>query len=119
MRLTFCFSRSWLPKSDVRAPDIRPCWPGLLSSLHLVSSARRRLFKNRSVPSRRDNLQLGPIYRATLVSFALTYAASSRGNQYPNRPNLPLHAAPLRRPAAVVRYWRYVSDADDLDAQRI
>ena len=35
MRLTFCFSRSCRPKSEVREPEVRPCWPGLASNLHL------------------------------------------------------------------------------------
>src|SRR3546814_7232627 len=39
MRLSFCFSRNCRPKSEVRAPEVRPCWPGLDSSLHLESSS--------------------------------------------------------------------------------
>ncbi len=34
---------------------------GAESILHLESKERRALFKNRSVPSRRANLHLGPI----------------------------------------------------------
>src|SRR2546426_11691101 len=69
MRLTFCFSRSCRPKSLVREPEVRPCWPGLLSNLALSPIARRALLRNRSVPSRRASFALGPRERATLVSF--------------------------------------------------
>jgi hypothetical protein len=37
MRLTFCFSRSCRPKSLVREPLVRPCWPGLDVELGLVA----------------------------------------------------------------------------------
>src|SRR5436189_3055835 len=67
MRLTFCFSRSCRPKSEVRVPEVRPCWPGLLSNLTLSPIGRRALFRNRSVPSRRESLPLGPRKRATLL----------------------------------------------------
>ena len=39
MRLTFCFSRSCRPKSDVREPEVRPCWPGLASNLRADRAA--------------------------------------------------------------------------------
>ena len=40
--------------------------PGGTCSLHLVSSGLTPLLRNRSVPSRRESLHLGPIYRAIL-----------------------------------------------------
>src|SRR5271169_4533858 len=52
----------------IRIPDLTPCWPGFESSLHLESSDRRALFRNRSVPSLRASLHFGPMYRATLLS---------------------------------------------------
>src|ERR1700686_1306178 len=84
----------------MRIPDFTPCWPGLESSLHLESSDRRALFRNRSVPSLRASLHLGPMYRATVA--ILCYA---------------LDAATLRRPAAGVGHRRHVRDARDLEAQ--
>ena len=45
---------------SVREPEVRPCWPGLLSNFALSLMARRALFRNRSVPSRRESLALGP-----------------------------------------------------------
>src|SRR4029079_11308263 len=45
-------------------PERTPCWPGLVSSLHFVSSERRALFRKRSVPSLRASLHFGPVYRA-------------------------------------------------------
>jgi hypothetical protein len=60
MRRIFCFSRSCVPYSEMRV-DLAPCWPGRESSLHLVSSERRALLRKRSVPSRLESLQLGPI----------------------------------------------------------
>jgi hypothetical protein len=44
----------------VAEPLVRPCWPGLLSNLALSLIERRALFRNRSVPSRRESLALGP-----------------------------------------------------------
>src|SRR6184192_2098663 len=102
MRRIFCFSRSWVPYSEMRV-DLAPCWPGRESSLHFVSSERRALFRKRSVPSRRESLHLGPLYLATLLS---------------NQDRL-LNSATLRRPAAVVRYRRHIRDAADLQPQRI
>ena len=47
---------------DFGTLEIRVATPeGLLSSLLLLSSERRALFRNRSVPSRRDSLALGPM----------------------------------------------------------
>src|SRR5690606_35572908 len=43
---------------------VAPCWPGFCSSLHLESSARAGLLRERSAPSRRASLQVGPISRA-------------------------------------------------------
>src|SRR5271169_3668811 len=86
----------------MRIPDFTPCWPGLESSLHLESSDRRALFRNKSVPSLRASLHFGPIYRATV---AILFNASD--------------PAPLRRPAAVVRYRRHVGDARDLETKRV
>src|SRR5271169_5120808 len=86
----------------IRIPDLTPCWPGFESSLHLESSDRRALFRNRSVPSRRASLHFGPMYRATI---AILCNASD--------------PAPLRRPAAVVRYRSHVGDARDLEAKRV
>ena len=62
---------------DVRVPDVRPCWPGLLSNLTLSPIGRRALFRNRSVPSRRESLPLGPRKRATLLSFVQADAGGS------------------------------------------
>src|SRR5436190_21197901 len=53
-------------------PDFTPCWPGLVSSLHLESSDRRALFRKRSVPSRRASLHFGPVYRAIFLFRQLT-----------------------------------------------
>src|SRR5580704_18479651 len=86
----------------MRIPDFTPCWPGLESSLHLESSDRRALFRNRSVPSLRASLHFGPMYRATI---AILCNASD--------------PAPLRWPAAVVRHRRHVGNARDLEAERV
>src|SRR6218665_2748483 len=69
MRLPFCFSRSCRRWSEVRAPEVRPCWPGLESNFDLSAIERRALLRNRSVPSRRESLALGPRQRATSASF--------------------------------------------------
>src|SRR4051812_31873018 len=69
-------------------PDFTPCWPGFESSLHLESSERRALLRNRSVPSRRASLHLGPRYRATVApcgrkykpAFARLHVSSEREN---------------------------------------
>jgi pyruvate carboxylase len=45
---------------EVRWPEVRPCWPGLESNLALSLMERRALLRNRSVPSRRESLALGP-----------------------------------------------------------
>src|SRR3954471_21910290 len=71
MRLTLCFSRRCRPKSDVRWPEVRPCWPGLESNFALSLIERRALFRNRSVPSRRESLALGPRERATFFFFSV------------------------------------------------
>ena len=42
--------------------------PGGTCSLHLLSSGLAPLLRNRSVPSRRESLHLGPIYRAISTS---------------------------------------------------
>src|SRR5208282_19556 len=86
----------------IRIPDFTPCWPGLESSLHLESSDRRALYRNKSVPSLRASLHFGPMYRATI---AILCNASD--------------PAPLRRSAPVVRYRGHVGDARDLEAKRI
>ena len=56
----FLPERGPLPKSEVREPEVRPCWPGFESNFALSLMARRALFRNRSVPSRRASLALGP-----------------------------------------------------------
>src|SRR5438270_62513 len=67
--------------------------PGGTVNLHLFSSGFTPLFRNRSVPSRRASLHVGPVYRAIVSS---------------------LNPASLRRPATVVRDRRHVGDAGDL-----
>src|SRR6188768_1113359 len=97
MRRSFCFSRSCAPYSDrpVRRSPFTP--PGGTCSLHLLSSGLAPLLRNRSVPSRRDSLHLGPIYRAISTSDA------------------PL----LGRTTTVMRDRRDVFDAGDLQAAAV
>src|SRR5512137_3090688 len=92
-------------------PDFTPCWPGLVSSLHLESSERRALFRKRSVPSRRASLHLGPVYRATMLVRVVVRNEVGGGQAS--------DAAALRGAAAVVRNRRHVRDAGDLDAERV
>src|ERR1035441_1684974 len=73
--------------------------PGGTCSLHLLSSGLAPLLRNRSVPSRRASLQVGPMYRAMICV-----------------PSPPLDATLLRRTTAVVRYRRDVGNARDLQA---
>src|SRR6187397_3064971 len=97
-------------------PDLTPCWPGLVSSLHLESSERRALLRKRSVPSRRASLHLGPVYRAT---FSVPYLFKfSVGIASPADRVIQLNTTPFWRTAAVVRNGRDIRDAGDLDAQR-
>src|SRR5580698_874643 len=74
--------------------------PGGTCSLHLLSSGLAPLLRKRSVPSRRASLQVGPIYRAMCVPYAL-------------------NATLLRRTAAVVRNRRHVGDARNLQTAGI
>src|SRR5688572_23401526 len=69
--------------------------PGGTSSLHLLSSGLMPLLRNRSVPSRRESLHLGPRYLAIFSSTS----------------DAPL----LGRAATVVRDRRHVLDARDLE----
>src|SRR5512145_1514414 len=69
--------------------------PGGTSSLHLLSSGLMPLFRNKSVPSRRESLHLGPRYLAIVSSTS----------------DAPL----LGRAATVVRNRRHVRDARDLE----
>src|SRR5665213_1820780 len=76
--------------------------PGGTCSLHLLSSGLAPLLINRSVPSRRASLQVGPVYRAISVV-----------------PQAALNATLLWRTAAVVRNRRDVGNARDLEAAGI
>src|SRR6187399_1844834 len=142
MRLTFCFSRNCRPKSLVREPLVRPCWPGLDSNFDLSLIARRALFRNRSVPSRRESLALGPRRRATLLSFACqsdaTFMSRESGGccwnalerwsskrqrrqglaAVPTRQENASNTAAFLRPAAVVRHRCHIGNQVDPDAQR-
>src|SRR5690606_9840431 len=73
-----------------------PWPPGGTSSLHLLSSGLTPLFRNRSVPSRRASLHVGPLYLA-----------------------ISLYSTSLRRPAAVVRNRRDVLDLSDSETDRV
>src|ERR1700732_5360930 len=64
MRRSFCFSRSCKPYSDKRCLRSLFTPPGGTSSLHFDSRGFTPLFRNRSVPSRRDSLHFGPVYFA-------------------------------------------------------
>src|ERR1700679_1500797 len=64
MRRSFCFSRSCRPYSDKRCLRSLFTPPGGTSSLHFDSRGFTPLFRNRSVPSRRDSLHFGPVYFA-------------------------------------------------------
>src|SRR6266550_1042099 len=94
MRLTFCFSRNCFAYSDAlrRRPVDWPCCPGAYarrSTAHF--SVRQRVpLRNSFVPSRRHNLQTGPVYRDML--------------------NPPF----LGRAAPVVRNRRHIADRTDL-----
>src|SRR6476660_8404091 len=109
----------------MRMPDFTPCWPGLVSSLHLESSelafgsavtshfllllfpreiVRLRLrFPGNQSDESRFSLSSGLLIgRKSVFTFV-------RGS----------NSTPLRRPAAVVRHGRHVGDAADLEAERI
>src|SRR4051812_6354510 len=79
--------------------------PGGTCSLHLLSSGLTPLFKNRSVPSRRESLHFGPIYRAISTYFLIVRTRSD--------------ATLLGRTAAVVRNRRDVFDAGDLQTAAV
>src|SRR5210317_1936271 len=72
--------------------------PGGTSSLHFDSSGRTPLFRNRSVPSRRDSLHFGPKYLAIVQ---------------------PLHAAFLGRTTSVVRNRRHILNTLNTETQGI
>src|SRR4029079_3645252 len=101
----------------MRMPERTPCWPRLVSSLHLESSERRALLRKRSVPSRRASLHLGPVYRATFASYKFTSSRSTALFAWAESSSL--NTAPFWRTAAVVRNGRDIRDAGDLDAQRV
>src|SRR5258708_10910856 len=93
MRRRFCSSRSCRPYSDKRCLRSLFTPPGGTSSLHFDSRGLTPLFRNRSVPSRRDSLHFGPVY------FAIA--------------NL-LNATLFGRTTAVMRNRRDVFDVGDL-----
>src|SRR5258708_14687294 len=93
MRRSFCFSRSCRPYSDKRCLRSLFTPPGGTVSLHFDSRGLTPLFRNRSVPSRRDSLHFGPVY------FAIA--------------NL-LNATLFGRATAVMRNRRDVFDVGDL-----
>src|ERR1700729_4077310 len=98
MRRNFCFSRSCRPYSDRRCLRSLFTPPGGTSSLHFDSRGFTPLFRNRSVPSRRDSLHFGPVY------FAIA--------------NL-LNATLFGRTTAVMRNRRDVFDVGDLQPAAI
>src|SRR5271168_256618 len=98
MRRSFCFSRNCKPYSDRRCLRSLFTPPGGTSSLHFDSRGFTPLFRNRSVPSRRDSLHFGPVY------FAIA--------------NL-LDATLFGRTAAVMRNRRDVFDVGDLQAAAV
>src|SRR5580698_4205124 len=76
MRRSFCFSRSCSPYSDKRCLRSLFTPPGGTSSLHFDSSGFVPLFRNRSVPSRRESLHFGPVYFA-MANLDLIYWSES------------------------------------------
>src|ERR1700712_4333739 len=99
MRRSFCFSRSCVPYSDKRCLRSLFTPPGGTSSLHFCSSGFAPLLRNRSVPSRRESLHLGPVYLA-ITNLLESQCASN--------------AALLGGTAAIVRDWRDILDVGDL-----
>src|SRR5210317_1386388 len=72
--------------------------PGGTSSLHFDSSGRTPLFRNRSVPSRRDSLHFGPKYLAIVQ---------------------PLHAAFFGWTTSVMRNRRHILNILDSESQSV
>src|ERR1700748_1455839 len=100
MRRSFCFSRNCKPYSDKRCLRSLFTPPGGTSSLHFDSRGFTPLFKNRSVPSRRESLHFGPVYLAITNLYDLETAH--------------LGAALFGRTAAVMRDGRTVFNVRDL-----
>src|ERR1700722_4957611 len=80
MRRNFCFSRSCSPYSDNRCLRSLFTPPGGTSSLHFDSRGLAPLFRNRSVPSRRDSLHFGPVYFAITNLYATLLVRLSGAN---------------------------------------
>src|SRR5882757_6209709 len=101
MRRSFCFSRSCSPYSDKRCLRSLFTPPGGTSSLHFDSRGFTPLFRNRSVPSRRDSLHFGPVY------FAITTLEP--------KPGQTLDAALFRRTTTVMGDRSHVFNVGDLE----
>src|SRR5471030_2500750 len=110
MRRSFCFSRSCKPYSDKRCLRSLFTPPGGTSSLHFDSSGFTPLFRNRSVPSRRDSLHFGPVY------FAITKKSlNNRSEKKPGRVPDRLDAALFRRTTSVMGDRRHIFNVGDLE----
>src|ERR1700691_3164345 len=104
MRRNFCFSRSCNPYSDKRCLRSLFTPPGGTSSLHFDSRGFTPLFRNRSVPSRRDSLHFGPVY------FAITNLCASAET---------LDATLFRRATTVMGDRSHIFNVGDLEPASI
>src|ERR1700723_2017924 len=114
MRRSFCFSRSCNPYSDKRCLRSLFTPPGGTSSLHFDSRGLTPLFRNRSVPSRRDSLHLGPVY------FAITnLCATFWGELAENAVQKPSNAALFRRTTSVMGDRSHIFNVGDLETAAV
>src|ERR1700722_4957610 len=114
MRRSFCFSRSCNPYSDKRCLRSLLTPPGGTSSLHFDSRGLTPLFRNRSVPSRRDSLHLGPVY------FAITnLCATFWGELSKNAVRKSLDAPLFRRTTTVMGDRSHVFNVGDLETATV
>src|ERR1700728_605483 len=114
MRRSFCFSRSCKPYSDRRCLRSLFTPPGGTSSLHFDSRGLTPLFRNRSVPSRRDSLHLGPVY------FAITnLCATFWGELSKNAVRKSLDAPLFRRTTTVMGDRSHVFNVGDLETATV
>src|SRR5580698_3656049 len=111
MRRSFCFSRSCSPYSDKRCLRSLLTPPGGTSSLHFDSSGLVPLFRNRSVPSRRESLHFGPVYFA-MTNLDLDYLSESS-------PKGRLDAPLLGRPTTVMGDRGDVFNVGDLETAAV
>src|ERR1700676_4094477 len=107
MRRSFCFSRSCNPYSERRCFRSLLTPPGGTSSLHFDSRGFTPLFRNRSVPSRRDSLHFGPVYFAITNPWDLLGQTLNLGQT--------LDATLFRRTTAVMGDRSHIFNVGDLE----